>query len=228
MYISSMRPKPFLLSLRLLVFLVATAMAWAQKAPYPASKHGGNYMFNYYLPPAPSTTPWAPAWSPDGKWLAVAMYGSIWRVDPRTATATELTYSSKYHSSPALSSDGEWLVYTADDDGRSIQLETLNLKSGETRVLTQDEHLYLDPVFSPDGTQLAYVSTQPNGYFNVYVRPFRQGGWAGPAMALTQDRQLRTGSPLLRTLGYAYAACLVSRRTRAAPGDQSRRGFGFG
>ena len=188
MYISSMRPKPFLLSLRLLVFLVATAMAWAQKAPYPASKHGGNYMFNYYLPPAPSTTPWAPAWSPDGKWLAVAMYGSIWRIDPRTATATELTYGSKYHSSPALSSDGEWLVYTADDDGRSIQLETLNLKSGETRVLTQDEHLYLDPVFSPDGTQLAYVSTQPNGYFNVYVRPFRQGGWAGPAMALTQDR----------------------------------------
>ena len=188
MYISAMRPKPLFLSLRLLVFLLLIATAGAQKAPYPASKHGANYMFNYYLPPAPSTTPWAPAWSPDGKWVAVAMYGSIWRIDPTTATATELTYSPKYHSSPALSPDGEWLVYTADDDGRNIQLETVHLKSGETRSLTQDDHLYLDPVFSPDGTQLAYVSTQPSGYFNVYIQPFRQGGWAGPAVALTQDR----------------------------------------
>jgi hypothetical protein len=161
----------------------------AQKVPYPASKHGANYMFNYYIPPAPSTTPWAPAWSPEGDWIAVALYGSIWKVDPRAGTATELTSSSKYHSSPTFSPDGEWLVYTADDDGRSIQLETLNLKSGETRGLTRDEHLYLDPTFSPDGTQLAYVSTQPNGYFNIYVRPFRQGTWAGPAIALTQDRQ---------------------------------------
>ena len=159
----------------------------AQKVPYPASKHGANYMFNYYIPPAPSTTPWAPAWSPEGDWIAVAMYGSVWRVDPRTGTALELTYNSKYHSSPAISPDGEWLVYTADNDGGSIQLETLSLKTGETRALTEDEHVYLDPTFSPDGTQLAFVSTQPNGYFNVYVRPFRHGNWAGPAVPLTQD-----------------------------------------
>ena len=49
---------------------------------YPASKHGGTYMFNYYLPPAPSASAWAPAWSPDGKWIAVAMQGSIWKVEP--------------------------------------------------------------------------------------------------------------------------------------------------
>lgn len=104
----------------------------AQKVPYSASKHGANYMFNYYIPPAPSTTPWAPAWSSEGDWIAVAMYGSVWRVDPRAGTALELTYNSKYHSSPAISPDGEWLVYTADNDGGSIQLETLSLKTGET------------------------------------------------------------------------------------------------
>ena len=173
MYISPMLNKLCLLSILPELFL-STAV-WAQKVPYPAAKQGGNYMFNYYLPPAPSTTPWAPVWSPDGKWIAVAMYGSIWRIDPKTATATELTYSSKYHSSPAISPDGEWLVYSADDDGRSIQLEILNLKSGQTRALTQDEHVYLDPVFSPDGTRLAYVSTQPKGSFNVYIRPFGHG-----------------------------------------------------
>ncbi|MCI0419212.1 MAG: CehA/McbA family metallohydrolase [Acidobacteria bacterium] len=184
-----MLPKLTLASICLFLNLVTSVPdAWAQKVPYPAAKHGGNYMFNYYLPPAPSTTPWAPAWSPDGKWIAVAMNGSIWRVDPAAGIATELTHSPKYHSSPAFSPDGEWLLYTADDDGKTIQLEILNLQSGQAHSLTQDDHLYLDPVFSPDGTQLAYVSTQPRGYFNVFVRPIHQGGWSGPAAALTEDR----------------------------------------
>ncbi|PYT23870.1 MAG: hypothetical protein DMG58_27185, partial [Acidobacteria bacterium] len=107
------------------LLLSATPALWPQAVEYPASKHGGNYMFNYYLPPAPSTTPWAPAWSPDGKSIAVAMYGSIWKVDANIGSATELTYNSKYHSSPAWSPDGKWIAYTADDDGKSIQLEIL-------------------------------------------------------------------------------------------------------
>src|SRR5581483_301929 len=120
----------------------------------------------YYLPPAPSSTPWAPAWSPDGKSLAIAMDGSIWRVD-LTGAATELTYDRKYHSSPTWSPDGKWIVYTADDDGNSIQLEILNVETGESHALTSDAQVYLDPHFSPDGQRLCYVSTQPNGHFNI-------------------------------------------------------------
>ena len=59
---------------------------------YPGVRHGGNYMFNYYLPPAPSSTPWAPAWSPDGSSLAIAMSGSIWSVDPESGLAVQLTH----------------------------------------------------------------------------------------------------------------------------------------
>ena len=84
---------------------------------YPAARHGGNYMHNYYFPP-----------------------------------------------------DGKWPAYTADDGGKTIQLEILNVETGESHALTDDEHIYADPVFSPDGTRLAYVSTKPNGYFNVYIR----------------------------------------------------------
>jgi Tol biopolymer transport system component len=144
-------------------------------------------MFNYYLPPAPSTTPWAPCWSPDGKWVAVGMHGSIWRVDPATGVAYELTYNRKYHCSPDWSPDGQWIIYTADDDGNTIQLEVLNTRTGETIAVTNDKHLHLDPVFSPDGTRVAYVSTKPNGYFNIYVRPIRDGRWAGEEIALTRD-----------------------------------------
>jgi TolB protein len=165
---------------------LASAVCGAEEA-YPAAKHGETYMHNYYLPPAPSSTPWWPSWSPDGKWLAVAMQGSIWKVDPRNGAAVELTYGKKYHSSPDWSPNGKWIVYTADDNGKNIQLEILNVETGETSPLTNDNEVYADPVFSRDGSMLAYVSTQPKGYFNIYVRPIRDGRWAGEAIALTTD-----------------------------------------
>ena len=169
------------------VTLAATGLL-AQAEQYPASRHGGNYMHNFYFPPAPSSTPWAPSWSPDGESIAVAMSGSIWRVDPDTGVAYELTYSPEaYHSSPDWSPDGRWIVYTADYDGARVQLELLELETGQTRALTDDDHVYTDPTFSPEGTRIAYVSTRPNGYFNLSVRPVVDGQWAGDEMPITSD-----------------------------------------
>ncbi|MBI3682138.1 MAG: CehA/McbA family metallohydrolase [Acidobacteria bacterium] len=165
------------------------AQQYGYPVVYPAAKQGGQYMHNYYIPPAPSTTPWAPAWSPDGRWIAVAMYGSIWRVDPKTGAAGELTYNRKYHSSPDWSPDGRWIVYTADDDARSINLEILNVETGQTHELSAGGQIHLDPAFSPDGKRLAYVSTEPSGYFNLYVRAIENGRWAGEPIALTKDNR---------------------------------------
>ncbi|MEE2668955.1 MAG: CehA/McbA family metallohydrolase [Gemmatimonadota bacterium] len=154
---------------------------------YPWARHGGNYMYNFYFPPSPSSTPWAPAWSPDGTAIAVGMAGSIWAIDPTTGVATELTRGTKYHSSPTWSPDGNWIIYTADDGGNTIQLEILNVQSGETHSLTDDEFIYVDPVFSPDGSRVAYVSTEPSGYFNVYIRSIRNGQWSGEVAAVSSD-----------------------------------------
>ena len=175
----------------LLALILVTTLSAQQPSPrkYPSARTGDNYMYNYYLPPAPSTTPWAPAWSSDGKSIAVAMYGSIWRADPNTGLATELTYNHRYHSSPAYSPDGKWLVYTADENHQRIQLEILNVETGVSAALTDDTHVYTDPVFSPDGRYLAYVSTRPNGYFNVYVRPIANGRWAGDEITITSDNR---------------------------------------
>jgi TolB protein len=175
------------LSRAVILLALAAAPAHAQPGAYPAARHGGNYMHNYYLPPAPSSTPWAPAWSPDGRSIAVAMSGSIWTVDPATGVAQELTNGAAYHSSPDWSPDGRWIVYTADEGDRTIHLEMLDVESGRSRRLTTGDALHLDPVFSADGSRLAYVSTQPNGYFNVFVRPIRDGEWAGEEIAITRD-----------------------------------------
>ena len=180
--------KAFILAATIGLVAVAAGGVLAQAGRYPASRHGGNYMHNFYFPPSPSSTPWAPSWAPDGESIAVAMSGSIWRVDPDTGVADELTYSpDAYHSSPDWSPDGRWIVYTADYDGTRVQLELLEVETGETRALTDDAHVYSDPTFSPSGGRISYVSTRPNGYFNVSVRPVDEGRWAGDEMPLTTD-----------------------------------------
>ena len=167
--------------------LVQSSELTAQERPYPDARSGGNYMHNFYFPPSPSATPWAPNWSPGGEWIAVAMQGSIWKVDSATGVAHELTYSEAYLSSPDWSPDGHWIIYTADYEHQRIQLEILNTETGKTHKLTDDQAIYTDPVFSPDGSRVAYVSTNPNGYFNLYVRDIVNGQWAGEPVAISED-----------------------------------------
>ena len=161
----------------------------AQARFYPAARSGGNYMHNFYFPPSPSATPWAPDWSPDGEWIAVSMQGSIWKVDLNTGGAYELTYNEAYHSSPDWSPDGQWIIYTADYEHQRIQLEILNTQTGESHMLTDDQAVYTDPVFSPDGSKVAYVSINPSGYFNVYVRGISNGQWVGEPIAVSRDNE---------------------------------------
>lgn len=175
--------------------LVAAPEAQWNRRPYQASRYGGNYMHTYHFGPAPASTPWAPAWAPDGRTLAVALSGSIWRVDPDSGAATELTASPGYHSSPAWSPDGRWLVYTVDDGGKSIHLESLDLSTGATITLTTGVANHADPGFSSDGTRLVYTASLPNGYFNVFVRPIAEGRFTGEPVQVTLDGSLGRDRP---------------------------------
>lgn len=165
---------------------LALVLSWlgslvAQPAIYPIEPQtyvnaltGGNYMFNYYLPPPGSSYPWWPAWHPSGEGIAFSMHGTLWSLDLATGVAQELVSRPEYLSSPAWHPDGKQLAFIADD-GEAINLYLLDQTDSTVMALTEGRHLNLDPAWSPDGTQLAYVSTAPNGYFNVKIRTFSDG-----------------------------------------------------
>jgi WD40 repeat protein len=140
-------------------------------------------MYSYYVPQA-TGTPWRPAWSPDGKALAFAMSGSIWKIDAGDTTAYELTANRTYDSSPAWSPDGKWIAYTAEGE-RGVNLMLLNLASGKSTALTAGENLNLDPAWSPDGKRLAFVRNAPRDRFHIYVMTVNNGS-AGDPVLLTE------------------------------------------
>ena len=77
--------------------------AWSQLqlSRYPGARHGGMYMTNYYLPQAPTSTPWAPSWRPDGQRTSpFHSNGSLWDVDPEDGSATEIVHGDFYASHP--------------------------------------------------------------------------------------------------------------------------------
>src|SRR5436190_1492636 len=94
----------------LALFLIASFPQWSTAQVYPNAKSGGNYMQNYYLPPAASSTPWWPTWAPDGQAIVFAMDGSLWRMPIGNGRsggpAEEILRESTYLSSPEYSPDG--------------------------------------------------------------------------------------------------------------------------
>jgi len=170
------------------VLFTATAFRNVHAQVYPNARTGGNYMHNYYFPPAGSSTPWWPSWSPDGQWIAFAMDGSIWKARVGESVAYEVIYAKEYLSSPEWSPDGKWIAYTADDDGRSINLMLFNVDTGKSVALTSGNFENLEPAWSPDGQKLAYVSTDPNGWFNILVMEINNGQ-KGPVTAITTDHK---------------------------------------
>ena len=143
------------------------------------------YYREMYLPQATSG-PTSPAWSPDGRALAVSMQGALWTIDPASGRARQLTSGPGYDHQPDWSPDGRFLVY-ASYRGDAIELWRLELATGEARPLTRGGAVNVEPRFSPDGRRIAFVSTAHEGRFHVFVVDV-SGDEPGPAVRLTEDR----------------------------------------
>ena len=161
----------------------------------------------------------APAWSPDGRWVAavgardwkrgVLYQASVWRFRVRDGLAEDLIAGSDLEAAAGMNSDlfgggpirlhwmadGRWLVFAAPTEG-SYELWRVEIDGGRVERLTRDRH-YLgrtDLVALPrGGARVAAVRTSGTEPPNVVVGDVPAGRIAG-----TDRVALRAVSDLMR------------------------------
>jgi TolB protein len=117
---------------------------------------------------------WLPAWSPDGRRLAVAIFPpgtgprELWIVDADGSNATKLAQADNI-SQPSWSPDGSQLTFAADtQEGSAVHI--VDLDGSNNRIVgevVQGED-YFSATFSPDGTQILFDRGTDVG-FGIYV-----------------------------------------------------------
>ena len=108
--------------------------------------------------------------------LAFCMYFLITRARPIPTASnglrgplTRLTTNSRNTTPGAISADGRFVVYASDRlIGEKLDIYVQDIRSGSIARLTDDAADDYDPVFSPDGTQIAFRSERgPPGIYQV-------------------------------------------------------------
>ena len=113
----------------------------------------------------------APAWSPDGKWLA---YSSFKSNPPAvflmpTNGGREIKVSSKKAQAigGTFSPGSRWFAFS-ELTGRNYEIHLYNIATRVKRRLTRHFGIDVSPVFSPDGKKIAFTSGRTGGP-QIYV-----------------------------------------------------------
>ena len=130
--------------------------------------------------PGAGRTSSAPAFSPDGRRLALAMTAAdgdmeifLYALD--TGALSRFTHSPGIDTEPAWEADGQGLVFTSDRSGKP-KLYRQGLRDPIARMLPIPGNYTTDAVVSADGRYLAFVqSTEAGGYGVALFEPESQG-----------------------------------------------------
>jgi len=109
---------------------------------------------------------------------AVAMYSFSSRGPSSQSQWTQLTNLTDSAVQPALSPDGRVLTFMRGSGGGNLygpgQIYLKTLPDGEAVQLTHDDYEKVSPVFSPDGSRIAYGTTDGNKW-DTWIVPVGGG-----------------------------------------------------
>ena len=118
----------------------------------------GNIRGELHMLPPVSTGPMSPTWSPDGRWIAFAMAGDIWRIPSQGGAAEQLTRGPWYHFEPSWSPDGSRIAMTVET-GEGLDIALLEVEGGAVVPLVEGGGVDVQPAWSPDGRFVYFTTT---------------------------------------------------------------------
>ncbi|MBU6429127.1 MAG: PD40 domain-containing protein, partial [Cyanobacteria bacterium REEB65] len=145
----------------------------------------------------------SPAWSPDGKHVALVQWTdghtNIVLLDPATHTLVRPAPDDAVQLYPTWSPDGQTLLFASDRTG-IMNLHAVRLSDGSRYRVTNVIGGAFDPSVSPDGTKIALSTYGPHG-FDIAVMPYDPGSWLPEDPNPTTNAQ---GHPLGAELALAH------------------------
>ncbi len=144
-----------------MVVLLATCIAQTADAQwthhYPKLDDFGHHVYlEQHELPILAHGPTDPAPSPDGRSIAFAAQGWIWRMNLATGEAKRLTDQAGVDGRPRWSADGRRLAFVRDH-GDDTSIVLLDIDRGNEQVIDTPA-IDLDPEFSADGQFVFYTS----------------------------------------------------------------------
>ena len=127
-----------------------------------------------------------PAWSPDGKTIAVTSYSLgapyilIIAADGSRADPQKIDGQGEYYR-PSYSADGLWIVYTLRHITGGNDVHAVEIRTGKDVALTSDGKSW-NGVFGPDGASVAFLR-ESGGTIDLYAMELGSGLTGGSPRA---------------------------------------------
>ena len=169
----------------------------------------------------------SPVWSPDGARITYASwdgngYDLVVRSADASGEATVLIDDGALYNDPASwTPDGSQILFARAESGADYDLYSIDV-AGDHAVhpVLQTPFNDAEPVLSPDGDFMAYLSNE-SGRYEVYVRPFpdtSSARWAISADGGTEPRWSSDGDTLFYRIDNQILAVPIESQNGFEPG----------
>ena len=135
-----------------------------------------NYYYREMYLPQATSGPNAVAWSPDGRYLVTSMQGSLWRHEPGSPVAEQLTDGPGYDYQPDWSPDGRRIALQVTSTQGKRNIGIFDVATGAYAQLPGDGNNQT-PTWSPDGKRIVFHSTR-SGRPGIWWQPADGSGTA--------------------------------------------------